>query len=117
MYKSKIDSILTIDYLTKTPENLYLERKRSKVSLQDLANEVASFANANGGTIVAWITDDGIIDGFNSCGVRKLNDCQKVVSNYLSPTPIYECELMEVKNEKVMMIIFCFFILKQLLIL
>ena len=69
MCKSKIDSSLTIEYLTKTPENLYLERKRAKVSLQDLANEVASFANANGGTMVVGITDDGIIDGFNSCGV------------------------------------------------
>lgn len=100
MYKSKIDSSLTIDYLTKTPENLYLERKRSKVSLQDLANEVASFANANGGTIVVGITDDGLIEGFNSCGVKKLNDCQKVVSNFLSPTPMYDFELIEVKNQK-----------------
>lgn len=35
---SKINTSLTIDYLTKTPENLYLDRKRAKVSLQDLAN-------------------------------------------------------------------------------
>ena len=40
---------LTLEYLTNSPENLYLERKRAKVSLQDLANEIASFANANGG--------------------------------------------------------------------
>ena len=45
---SKINSSLTIDYLTQTPENLYLDRKRAKVSLQDLANEVASFANHAG---------------------------------------------------------------------
>ena len=30
---SKINSSLTIDYLIKTPENLYLDRKRAKVSL------------------------------------------------------------------------------------
>lgn len=61
---SKINTSLTIDYLTKTPENLYLDRKRAKISLQDLANEVASFANANGGVIAIGITDNGVIEGF-----------------------------------------------------
>lgn len=97
---SKINSSLTIDYLTQTPENLYLDRKRAKVSLQDLANEVASFANANGGVIIVGITDDGSIEGFNQCGSRKLNDCQKVVSSYLNPAPVYECELINIKNNK-----------------
>lgn len=97
---SKINSSLTIDYLTRTSENLYLDRKRAKVSLQDLANEVASFANANGGVIVVGITDDGLIEGFNQYGSNKLNDCQKVVSSYLNPSPIYECELINIKNSK-----------------
>lgn len=43
---------LTLEYLTNSPENLYLERKRAKVSLQNLANEIASFANANGGVLL-----------------------------------------------------------------
>lgn len=97
---SKINTSLTIEYLTKTPENLYLDRKRAKVSLQDLANEVASFANANGGVIAVGITDDGIIEGFNSYGTKKLNDCQKIVSSYLNPAPAYECELVNIKNKK-----------------
>ena len=97
---SKINSSLTIDYLTKTPENLYLDRKRGKISIQDLANEVASFANANGGIIAVGITDDGIIEGFNIYGPNKLNECQKVVSGYLNPSPVYECELVDVKNMK-----------------
>ena len=97
---SKINSSLTIDYLTKTPENLYLDRKRGKISTQDLANEVASFANANGGVIVVGITDSGSIEGFNIYGQNKLNECQKVVSGYLNPSPIYECELIGIKNEK-----------------
>ena len=98
---SKINSSLTIDYLTKNPENLYLDRKRAKVSLQDLVNEVASFANANGGVIAVGITDDGLIEGFNQYGSQKLNDCQKVISGFLNPAPIYECELINIKNYKV----------------
>lgn len=44
----KFNYSLTLNYLIKTPENLCLDSKRAKVSLQDLANEVASFADANG---------------------------------------------------------------------
>lgn len=97
---SKVNLSLTLDYVTKTPENLYLDRKRAKISNQDLANEVASFANANGGVLAVGITDSGEIEGFNKCGIDKLNDCQKVVSNFLNPAPVYECELVNIKNEK-----------------
>lgn len=97
---SKINPSLTLKYLSQTPENLYLDRKRAKISLQDLANEIASFANANGGVIAVGITDDGLIEGVDSYGSRKLNDCQKVVSRYLNPAPMYQCELVDVKNRK-----------------
>lgn len=97
---SKVNLSLTLDYITKTPENLYLDRKRAKISIQDLANEIASFANANGGIIAVGVTDNGLIEGFSLYGINKLNDCQKVVSNYLNPSPVYECELINIKNEK-----------------
>ena len=97
---SKINSNITLDYLSKEPENLYLDRKRAKISLQDLANEIASFANANGGIIVVGITDDGKIEGFNPYGIKKLNECQKVVTSYLKTTPSYKIEIIKVKNFK-----------------
>ena len=100
MTLSKINSIITEDYLKNTKENLYFERKRAKVSIQDLANEIASFSNANGGVIAVGITDDGKIEGFNNYGINKLNDFQKVITNYLSPTPNYKTELIEVENIK-----------------
>lgn len=62
---SRINQKITIDYLKNEPENLYFDRKKAKISMQDLANEIASFANANGGLIVVGITNDGIIEGFN----------------------------------------------------
>ena len=97
---SKINSNITLDYLSKEPENLYLDRKRAKISLQDLANEIASFANANGGIVVVGITDDGKIEGFNPYGIKKLNECQKVVTSYLKTTPSYKIEIIKVKNFK-----------------
>lgn len=100
MSLSKINSRINLDYLTKEKENLYFDRKRAKISLQDLANEIASFANSNGGLIAVGITDKGEIEGFNVYGKEKLNECQKVVTNYLKNTPTYRMELINIKNEK-----------------
>ena len=100
MSLSKINSRINLDYLTKEKENLYFDRKRGKISLQDLANEIASFANSNGGLIAVGITDEGKIEGFNAYGKEKLNECQKVVTNYLKNTPTYRMELINIKNEK-----------------
>lgn len=100
MSLSKINSRINLEYLTKEKENLYFDRKRAKISIQELANEIASFANSNGGIIVVGITDDGKIEGFNPYGKDKLNEFQKVVTNYLKNTPNYRIELIDIKNEK-----------------
>ena len=100
MQVSKINTIITLDYLTKNAENLYFERKQGKVSNADLANEIAAMANANGGTIVVGVTDDGVISGFNELGENRLNDVQKVVSNFLKPIPVYKTEVVNIKNNK-----------------
>lgn len=97
---SKISSNLNLEYLKNAPETLYLERKSARISLQDLANEIAAFANANGGILVVGISDDGLLEGFNEVGIRKLNDCQKVVTNYLKTTPMYDYEIIDVINNK-----------------
>ena len=100
MSLSKINSRINLEYFKTEKENLYFERKKAKISLQDLANEIASFANSNGGIIAVGICDDGKIEGFNVYGKDKLNDCQKVVTNFLKNTPTYRTELIEIKNEK-----------------
>lgn len=100
MSLSKINSRINLEYLKNEKENLYFDRKRAKISLQDLANEIASFANSNGGIIVVGITDDGKIEGFNIYGKDKLNQCQKVVNNFLKNTPTYRMELLDLENEK-----------------
>ena len=100
MSLSKINSRINLDYLKNEKENLYFERKRAKISLQDLADEIEAFANSNGGIIVVGITDDGKIEGFNIYGKNKLNECQKAVTNYLKNTPKYRIELLDIENEK-----------------
>ena len=97
---SKINTILTFDYLTKSKENLYFERKRANIANVNLANEIAGMANANGGVVAVGITDDGIIEGFNTVGDVKLNSIQKCIRDYLNPSPTYKIEVINIKNAK-----------------
>jgi len=97
---SRINPKITIEYITSSPETLYFDRKRAKIQPQDLANEIASFANANGGVIAVGVTDGGELEGFNPYGIDKLNELQKVVTGLLNPSPIYEYELVDIKNVK-----------------
>lgn len=66
MIRSKIDSLLTLDYILANPENKYFDRKSSLVKPSDLANLISAFANADGGTIVIGVGDkDRKIEGIN----------------------------------------------------
>lgn len=96
---SKINKNITIDFL-REPENLYFDRKSANTDLKKIANEVASFANANGGVVAVGLNDNGEIEGFNYVGIDKLNETQKIVGSYLKPAPICQIELVDVKNKK-----------------
>lgn len=100
MVVSKENSILTLDYMVKEKENQFFDRKSAKKSVRELANYVASFANASGGTIVIGIADDGKIEGFEDYS-NKYNDFLKVTSiDYLKTIPNYKDETLEVVNYK-----------------
>ncbi|MFA6777321.1 MAG: ATP-binding protein [Bacilli bacterium] len=98
-----IDSVIIINdlnYITNEREGLYFDRKSSKIAPKDLANSIASFANANGGILVVGLNDEGIIEGFNGVGIDKLNELQKATSTYLKITPRYRVEILDVINNK-----------------
>ncbi len=59
-----------------------------------------AFANAQGGVLAVGINDNGEIEGFNKYGINKFNEAQKIVSSYLKPTPICNCEIIEINNVK-----------------
>ena len=62
MEGSKINSILTIEYMCNEKENQFFDRKSAKKDIKELANHIAGFANASGGTLVIGISDDGNAD-------------------------------------------------------
>ncbi|MBR0351514.1 MAG: putative DNA binding domain-containing protein [Clostridia bacterium] len=100
MIVSEENPILTLKYMTEENENQFFDRKSAKKSVKELANYVASFANASGGTLVIGIADDGKIEGFEDCP-NKYNDFLKVTSiDYLKTIPNYKNETLEVVNHK-----------------
>ena len=87
-------------YMTEEKENQFFDRKSARKPVRELANFVASFANASGGTLVIGITDEGKIEGFEDYP-NKYNDFLKVTSiDYLKTIPNYKNETLEVINYK-----------------
>lgn len=71
MMKSKINPSITYKMMLYEQENLYLERKSSKTKVSKIANEVIGMLNADGGTVIIGVSDDGIVEGVD----KKNNYC------------------------------------------
>ena len=100
MEGSKINSILTIEYMCNEKENQFFDRKSAKKDIKELANHIAGFANASGGTLVIGISDDGKLEGFEECP-EKYNKFLKITSgNYLKTMPKFENETINIINYK-----------------
>lgn len=99
MIKSKINPILTLEYLTSQDENKYFDRKSAKIKVSDIADLVSAFANAEGGAIVIGISDKTkTIEGINYCGTDKINSFIAVPKECCKPMPVYEEEFLDVIN-------------------
>lgn len=71
-------------------ENAYVEFKEEKIKSNDLAGEIVSFANMEGGTIIIGVSDDGIIKGVSIVDIeeRIMNICRNnCIPNII---PIYQ---------------------------
>lgn len=100
MEGSKINSILSIEYMCNEKENQFFDRKSAKKDIKELANHIAGFANASGGTLVIGISDDGKLEGFEECP-EKYNKFLKITSgDYLKTMPKFENETINIINYK-----------------
>ena len=100
MEGSKINSILTIEYMCNEKENQFFDRKSAKKDIKELANHIAGFANASGGILVIGISDDGKLEGFEECP-EKYNKFLKITSgDYLKTMPKFENETINIINYK-----------------
>lgn len=71
--------------LAALPEDQWLERKSAGVSGQTIANLLVGFANAEGGTIIIGLSDDGVVEGIGSAGTKRLTDWQRAHIDFATP--------------------------------
>ncbi|MBQ9209516.1 MAG: putative DNA binding domain-containing protein [Oscillospiraceae bacterium] len=98
---SKINPLLTLEYLTSEHENKYFDRKSAKIKVSDLAPHISGFANADGGTLVLGINDKTFaLEGINSLGEDKINDLINAPKEGCKPMPKFREEFLDIINEK-----------------
>jgi len=78
----------TIEYFQSAKENQFFDRKSAKVEPKDIIRHIVAFANANGGTLVIGIENDGRITGFRIKGAHSIEDYKIIAAKYLTETPI-----------------------------
>lgn len=93
---NELDDML--NYLQYEPEGQLLERKRANIHPKDIAMHMSAFANAEGGTLVIGIEDDGIISGFNHAKAKKIEEYIEAPFEYLSRIPKYTKNKLEVST-------------------
>lgn len=97
MMQSAINEQLTEQYMRFEKENQKFDRKSAKKDIKEIANHIAGFANADGGTLVIGITDDGKLEGFENYG-NKDNDILKSSIQYLKTIPEIKTEKLNIIN-------------------
>ncbi len=97
---SKINPLLTLEYMQTESENKYFDRKSGQIKVSDLAPHISAFANADGGTLVIGISDKKrTLEGINSCGDVKINEFINTPKDCCRPMPRYREEFFDITNE------------------
>lgn len=100
MIKSKINPILTLDYMVGEHENKYFDRKVARVRPAELAELLSAFANAEGGTVVIGISDTKRkLEGIQSVGEDHINELLNAPKTCCKPMPKYTEEYISIIND------------------
>ena len=98
---SKVNPVLTLNYMTTEHENKCFDRKSARIRVSDLAPHISGFANADGGTLVIGISDKTMeLEGINSVGEEKINSLINAPKDGCKPMPKYQEEFLEITNSK-----------------
>ena len=97
--KSKVNPMLTLEYLTTEHENKYFDRKSAMVKPSDIADLISAFANAEGGTIVIGISDKRkLLEGINAVGEDRVYSFVNAPKDCCKPMPDYQEEFLDIIN-------------------
>ena len=90
-----------IKFLVSSPENQYLERKTARIEPLNILKHLIAFANADGGSLIIGVEDNGEVTGFNTSKAHKIEEFKNIALTKLKDSPILaKYEILEVKNEK-----------------
>lgn len=96
---SKINPMLTMEYIVREDENKLFDRKSGQIKVSDLAPLICAFANAEGGSIAIGVSDKTRrIEGINACGAEKINLFVSAPKDLCRPMPVYREEFLDVTN-------------------
>ena len=96
---SKMNPLLTLEYIQTEHENRYFDRKSAKIRVADLAPLISAFANADGGTIVIGISDKKrTLEGIDSVGEDRINEFINAPKDCCKPMPDYKEEILQIIN-------------------
>lgn len=100
---SKINTLVTKEYLQTQVENQYFERKglgENDIKPIKIAEELIGMLNADGGILAFGVADDGTIEDLNILGT-KLDDYRKLVFDFIHPACNVELEEIEIDEKLV----------------
>lgn len=96
---SRINPILTLEYMTTQKEGQYFECKSAQIKPSDTAQHISAFANAAGGTLVIGISDKTRrVEGLSAQTDEKVNLFVSAPKDCCHPMPEYETEFLSVTN-------------------
>lgn len=85
-----------IKFLVSSPENQYLERKSARIEPLNILKHLIAFANADGGSLIIGVEDNGEVTGFNTSKAHKIEEFKNIALTKLKDSPIYfEDEVVE----------------------
>ena len=98
--KSKLDTRLTLKYITTERENLIFDRKSAMCKPASLAEDISAFANAEGGALIIGIGNNGELEGINKLNETQLNNLIDAPRAVCKPMPRYDYEFMPIVNSE-----------------
>lgn len=88
----------TLEELCTQKENQVFDRKSARKDAKGLSNHIVAFANADGGTLVIGMEDNGDITGIDAY-TNNINDILRVPFDYCNPSVRVTTETIECKDK------------------
>ncbi len=101
---SKINTLVTREYLQSQVENQYFERKglgEKDIKPSKIAEELIGMMNADGGILAFGVSDSGEIEDLNTLEDAKLNIYRTLVFEFIHPACNIELEEIDIEGKRV----------------